>query len=69
MIERTIIPGPPGTGKTYRLVNTYLKDEVEKHKTPLKSTKTWTVLPLQTSLPWELIILYSKIILTAGESI
>ena len=39
MIERTIIPGPPGTGKTYRLVNTYLKDEVEKHKTPLK--KNW----------------------------
>ena len=36
MIKRTIIPGPPGTGKTYRLVNTYLKEEVEKYKTPLK---------------------------------
>ena len=36
MIKRTIIPGPPGTGKTYRLVNTYLKDEVETYKTPLK---------------------------------
>ena len=36
MINRTIIPGPPGTGKTYRLVNTYLKEEVQKNKTPLK---------------------------------
>jgi superfamily I DNA/RNA helicase len=42
MIERTIIPGPPGTGKTYRLVNTYLKDEVEKHKTPLKKVGFFT---------------------------
>ena len=33
MIKRTIIPGPPGTGKTYRLVNTYLKDEIETYKT------------------------------------
>ena len=30
MIKRIIMPGPPGTGKTYRLVNTYLKEEVEK---------------------------------------
>ena len=36
MIKRTIIPGPPGTGKTYRLVNTYLKEEVEKYNTLLK---------------------------------
>ena len=42
MIERTIIPGPPGTGKTYRLVNTYLKDEVEKYKTPLKKIGFFT---------------------------
>ena len=24
MTKRIIIPGPPGTGKTYRLINTYL---------------------------------------------
>ena len=36
MIKRTIIPGPPGTGKTYRLVNTYLKKEKEEYNTPLK---------------------------------
>ena len=27
------IMGPPGTGKTYRLVNHYLKKELEEHKT------------------------------------
>ena len=42
MIKRTIIPGPPGTGKTYRLVNTYLKEEVEKYKTPLKRVGFFT---------------------------
>ena len=42
MIKRTIIPGPPGTGKTYRLVNTYLKDEIEKYKTPLKKVGFFT---------------------------
>ena len=42
MIKRTIIPGPPGTGKTYRLVNTYLKEEVETHKTPLKKIGFFT---------------------------
>ena len=42
MINRTIIPGPPGTGKTYRLVNTYLKEEVEKNKTPLKKIGFFT---------------------------
>ena len=42
MIKRTIIPGPPGTGKTYRLVNTYLKGEVEKYKTPLKKVGFFT---------------------------
>ena len=36
MIKRTIIPGPPGTGKTYRLVNTYLKKEKEEYNTSLK---------------------------------
>ena len=42
MIKRTIIPGPPGTGKTYRLVNTYLKEEVEKYKTTLKKVGFFT---------------------------
>ena len=42
MINRTIIPGPPGTGKTYRLVNTYLKEEVQKNKTPLKKIGFFT---------------------------
>jgi len=42
MIKRIIIPGPPGTGKTYRLVNTYLKEEVEKYKTPLKRVGFFT---------------------------
>ena len=27
------IMGPPGTGKTYRLVNHYLKKELEEYKT------------------------------------
>jgi broad-specificity NMP kinase len=30
---RTIIPGPPGTGKTHHLINHYLKKEVEEYKT------------------------------------
>ena len=42
MIERTIIPGPPGTGKTYRLVNTYLKKEKEEYNTPLKKIGFFT---------------------------
>ena len=42
MIKRTIIPGPPGTGKTYRLVNTYLIEEVEKYNTPLKRVGFFT---------------------------
>ena len=33
MKNRIIIPGPPGTGKTYRLMQ-YIKKEVEDHKTP-----------------------------------
>ncbi len=36
MTQRIIIPGPPGTGKTYRLINKYLKEEVNEYKTPLK---------------------------------
>ena len=36
MTQRIIIPGPPGTGKTYRLINKYLKEEVNNYKTPLK---------------------------------
>ena len=34
MIDRTIIPGPPGTGKTHHLINFYLRKELEEHKTP-----------------------------------
>ena len=39
---RKFIVGPPGTGKTYRLVNTYLKDEIETYKTPLKKVGFFT---------------------------
>ena len=42
MTKRIIIPGPPGTGKTYRLINTYLKEEVDKHKTPVKKIGFFT---------------------------
>jgi superfamily I DNA/RNA helicase len=31
-MKRTIIPGPPGTGKTYHLINNYLKKEIEINK-------------------------------------
>ena len=30
---RTVIPGPPGTGKTFRLVNHYLEKEINEYKT------------------------------------
>ena len=33
MAVRTIIPGPPGTGKTYRLVNHYLSNEINSLQT------------------------------------
>jgi len=33
-MKRTIIPGPPGTGKTYHLTNHYLRKEIEEYKTP-----------------------------------
>ena len=37
MAIRTIIPGPPGTGKTYRLVNHYLTKEInDLHTNPKK---------------------------------
>ncbi len=37
MAVRTIIPGPPGTGKTYRLVNHYLTKEInDLHTDPKK---------------------------------
>ena len=42
MKKRIIIPGPPGTGKTYRLINTYLKEEVKTHKTPVKKIGFFT---------------------------
>ena len=32
-MNRIIIPGPPGTGKTYHLINNYLKKEIEEYKT------------------------------------
>ena len=31
-LNRTVIPGPPGTGKTYRLTE-YLQKELQEHKT------------------------------------
>jgi len=36
MAVRTIIPGPPGTGKTYRLVNHYLSNEINNLQTDPK---------------------------------
>ena len=37
MALRTVIPGPPGTGKTYRLVNHYLSNEINGlHTDPKK---------------------------------
>jgi hypothetical protein len=33
-MKRVIIPGPPGTGKTYHLTNHYLRKELEEYKTP-----------------------------------
>ncbi|MEL1225750.1 MAG: UvrD-helicase domain-containing protein [Candidatus Neomarinimicrobiota bacterium] len=35
-LKRIKIAGPPGTGKTYRLVNHYLRKELEEYKTPHK---------------------------------
>jgi superfamily I DNA/RNA helicase len=35
-MKRIIIPGPPGTGKTYHLTNNYLRKEIEEYKTPTK---------------------------------
>ena len=31
---RTIIPGPPGTGKTYKLINKYLEQEIKNGVDP-----------------------------------
>ena len=37
MAVRTIIPGPPGTGKTWTLVNKYLAKEInDLHTNPTK---------------------------------
>tara|TARA_R110002012_G_scaffold6312_3_gene28698 strand:+ start:1653 stop:3194 length:1542 start_codon:yes stop_codon:yes gene_type:complete len=36
MAKRIIIPGPPGTGKTYRLLNHYMKKEISENKTDPK---------------------------------
>ena len=33
-MKRIKIPGPPGTGKTYHLINNYFKKEIEEYKTP-----------------------------------
>ena len=35
-MNRTIIPGPPGTGKTYHLINHYLNNEINNLKTDTK---------------------------------
>jgi superfamily I DNA/RNA helicase len=32
-MTRIIIPGPPGTGKTYRMVNYHLNKELNEYKT------------------------------------
>jgi superfamily I DNA/RNA helicase len=32
-MKRIIIPGPPGTGKTFHLTNHYLRKELEEYKT------------------------------------
>ena len=42
MIERIIIPGPPGTGKTHRLVWKYLIKEIQEYKTPMKKIGFFT---------------------------
>jgi len=34
--DRTVIPGPPGTGKTYRLLNHYMTKEIKENKTDPK---------------------------------
>ena len=34
--NRTVIPGPPGTGKTYRLLNHYMAKEIKENKTDPK---------------------------------
>ena len=36
-MKRVIIPGPPGTGKTYHLTNHYLRKEIEEYKVFLQS--------------------------------
>ena len=62
MINRTIIPGPPGTGKTYRLVNTYLKEEVEKNKTHLKKIGFFTFSKNATKISYNRVTkLFNKI--------
>ena len=32
-MNRIIIPGPPGTGKTHHLINNYLNKELNEYKT------------------------------------
>jgi broad-specificity NMP kinase len=39
-MKRIIIPGPPGTGKTYHLTNHYLRKELEEYKTSPKKKIT-----------------------------
>ena len=59
MIERTIIPGPPGTGKTYRLVNTYLKKEKEEYNTPLKKLDFLRSVKMPLTFQWDELPNYS----------
>ena len=53
MIKRTIIPGPPGTGKTWKLVNEYLKEEKEKYNTPLKKIGFLPLVEMPLTFQWE----------------
>ena len=51
---RTVIPGPPGTGKTFRLVNHYLEKEINRLQPEEK------VLPYKERLHRQSVAKYEK---------
>ena len=54
MAVRTIIPGPPGTGKTWTLVNKYLANEISSlHTNPKKQFMSHLAMPQQMRLAKE----------------